>query len=47
MKKLPKEYAEEMLSLQTRLIKAHELIQRMIKLLQDFLEDNDEENKSK
>lgn len=40
MKKLPKKYAQEMLSMQTRLVEAETTIKGIIDLLQNYLNKN-------
>ena len=40
MKKLPKEYAEEMLSIQTRLVEAETTIKNIIEILTKYLDKN-------
>ena len=40
MKKLPKKYVEEMLSIQTRLVEAETTIKNIIDLLKNYLDKN-------
>ena len=47
MKKLPKEYAEEMLSMQTRLVEAETTIKNIIDELKRYLDKNFNANQDK